>query len=84
MISWIVFGLIVGIVACAIYPGEEGFGYIQKGILGVIGSFAGGTLWSILFSGVFVITAGSLFSSIIGAVLLLYLRQRFFLQNTPK
>lgn len=46
IISWIVFGLIVGIIAKFIMPGKQGGGFILTTILGVVGAFVGGFVGS--------------------------------------
>ncbi|QDT58963.1 hypothetical protein SV7mr_14650 [Stieleria bergensis] len=50
MISWCVFGLIVGSIARFLVPGSQPLGLIATTGLGVLGSFVGGFLGS-LFSG---------------------------------
>lgn len=41
IISWIIFGLIAGILAKWIMPGKDGGGFIVTVILGVIGAVVG-------------------------------------------
>jgi uncharacterized membrane protein YeaQ/YmgE (transglycosylase-associated protein family) len=42
MISWAVFGLVIGCIARMLYPGRQPMGIVGTMILGIIGSFAGG------------------------------------------
>ncbi len=42
IISWIVFGLLAGILAKFIMPGEDGGGFIRTTLLGVVGALVGG------------------------------------------
>ena len=42
MISWAVFGLIVGLIARLLYPGRQPMGFIATMILGIVGSLLGG------------------------------------------
>jgi uncharacterized membrane protein YeaQ/YmgE (transglycosylase-associated protein family) len=42
IISWAVFGLIIGLIARALYPGRQSMGFIATMILGVLGSLVGG------------------------------------------
>lgn len=42
IISWAVFGLIVGAVARLLYPGRQPMGILMTMVLGIIGSFLGG------------------------------------------
>lgn len=44
ILSWIIFGLIAGILAKWIMPGEDGGGFIMTVILGVVGALVGGIL----------------------------------------
>lgn len=50
IISWIVFGLVVGLIARALYPGHQGMGFVATTILGVLGSLVGGLIaWAFGF-----------------------------------
>lgn len=42
MISWIVFGLLAGILAKFLMPGDDGGGFIKTTLLGVAGAMVGG------------------------------------------
>ena len=42
LISWAVFGLIVGAIARLLYPGRQQMSILMTMVLGVIGSFVGG------------------------------------------
>jgi uncharacterized membrane protein YeaQ/YmgE (transglycosylase-associated protein family) len=42
MISWAVFGLVIGLIARLVYPGRQPMGFIATMILGIVGSFVGG------------------------------------------
>jgi uncharacterized membrane protein YeaQ/YmgE (transglycosylase-associated protein family) len=48
IISWAVFGLVVGLIARMLYPGRQPMGFITTMILGIIGSLVGGFI-SFLF-----------------------------------
>lgn len=50
VISWIVFGLIVGAIARLLMPGRQSMGMMMTMLLGVVGSFVGGLIGS-LFTG---------------------------------
>ena len=43
ILSWIVLGLLAGIIAKWIMPGRDGGGFILTTILGIIGAIVGGT-----------------------------------------
>jgi len=75
MLLWIVFGAIVGIIARFLVPGADPMGWIGTILLGIIGSFVGGFLGQLLFTGNATIpppTAGWI-GSIVGAVIVLLL-----------
>ena len=49
-IIWlIVLGLIVGLIARLIVPGKQPMGWVATAVLGIVGSYVGGTLGSVLF-----------------------------------
>ena len=48
IIGWIVLGLLAGIVAKAIYPGDPGLGVIMTTLLGIGGALLGGLVASLL------------------------------------
>ena len=72
-------GIVVGLIARLILPGAHDMGLLMTGILGIVGSFVGGLI-ARLFSkppeGTPFHPAGILIS-IVGAVIVLYLRTRF-------
>ncbi len=77
----IIVGFVVGLLARAIMPGGQHLGFIMTTILGIAGSLVGGVI-SRLFSkpreGSKFHPAGFILS-LIGAVILLYIWQRFVL-----
>ena len=44
IITWIIFGLIAGVIAKFIMPGRDGGGFILTCILGIVGAVVGGWL----------------------------------------
>jgi uncharacterized membrane protein YeaQ/YmgE (transglycosylase-associated protein family) len=75
IIGWVVLGLVAGAIAKMIYPGRQGGGLIATMLLGIVGAFIGGTLYTLISKGTFVIasatavSAGALIPSLIFAVL---------------
>ncbi len=72
-------GIVVGAIARFIMPGSEHIGLLMTGVLGVAGSFVGGFIARIFNKpedGALVHPAG-LIMSIVGAVILLFLWNRF-------
>lgn len=78
IIAWIVLGLIAGAIAKALYPGHQGGGIIATIILGIVGAFVGGTVYSVLATGSLQLAATSLsipglFVAILGSMLAIFL-----------
>lgn len=78
IIAWIVLGLIAGAIAKAIYPGPQGGGILGTIILGIIGAFVGGSLFSLLNTGTLQLAATSLsipgvFVAVLGAIVAIFL-----------
>jgi uncharacterized membrane protein YeaQ/YmgE (transglycosylase-associated protein family) len=75
ILGWAVLGLVAGALAKMIYPGAQGGGLIATMVLGIVGAFVGGTLYTLISTGKFAIasagavTAGSLIPSLVFAVL---------------
>jgi uncharacterized membrane protein YeaQ/YmgE (transglycosylase-associated protein family) len=75
-IIWlIVIGLVVGLVARLLVPGKQPMGLIVTALLGIVGSYVGGTLGSVVFPPhKFTITPPihhSFLGALVGAVILL-------------
>lgn len=74
ILLWIVFGLIVGIVARWLVPGEAPGGIIGDIIVGVLGAFIGGWIYQFFgHAGVTGFNLPSMLCALIGAVVLLWL-----------
>ena len=41
-IAWACFGLVIGLIARALYPGRQKMGFLATMVLGVVGSLVGG------------------------------------------
>lgn len=77
IISWVILGLIVGILAKWFMPGKDGGGFFMTIILGVAGALVGGYISS--FFGMGSVTGfnfASLIISILGAMLLLFIYRK--------
>ncbi len=77
VISWSIFGLIVGALARLLVPGRQSMSIVATILLGIIGSFIGGFLGSLLFGGEITLrNPAGWIGGIIGAViaLLIFLR----------
>jgi uncharacterized membrane protein YeaQ/YmgE (transglycosylase-associated protein family) len=78
IIAWVILGLLAGAIAKAIYPGQQGGGILATMILGIIGAFIGGSLYSLFSTGTLQLTATSLslpglLIAIIGAMVAIYI-----------
>ena len=78
IISFLVFGLIVGLIARAIFPGRQAMGWLMTAVLGMVGSLVGGMIGQALFGGsaradsAWGFTPGGWISSIVGALIVLW------------
>ena len=77
IILMIVLGLVVGLVARLIVPGSQPLGVIATVLLGIAGSYVGGTLGSIVFPphkfDIHPPINHSFLGALVGAVLLLFI-----------
>jgi len=74
LLAFILFGLIVGLVARALMPGRQSMGLVATTLLGVAGSFVGGIVGSVIYGGpIFELHAAGLIGSIVGALLVMFL-----------
>jgi uncharacterized membrane protein YeaQ/YmgE (transglycosylase-associated protein family) len=73
IISWIVFGLIAGVIAKLLMPGRDPGGCIITMLLGIAGAFVGGFLYRLLTRRevFFQFDLGSLVVAILGAIVIL-------------
>ncbi len=72
LLTWLVYGLLVGSISKAIVPGEENFGFVKTVALGVAGSYAGGAMLyligqyeSLSPAGIFMGVAGGILSLVV-------------------
>ena len=45
-VSWLLCGLVVGLIARALVPGRQRMGLLPTTVLGIVGSLAGGLLYA--------------------------------------
>lgn len=72
LIGWAVLGIVAGALAKLIYPGTQGGGILSTMVLGIVGAFVGGSLYTLITTGRLAITTaatGTLIPSLIFAVL---------------
>jgi len=74
LLAFIVFGLIVGLIARAVMPGRQSMGIIATALLGMAGSFVGGIVGSLVYGGqMFALHTSGIIGSILGALLVMFL-----------
>lgn len=83
ILLFLVFGLVVGLLARAITPGTQSMSVVMTTLLGVAGSFVGGFLASLFTSTrVTDFSTAGLIGSVIGAVVTLAVVGRFAARKT--
>jgi len=73
VLGWIVFGLIVGVIAKLIMPGRDPGGFIITIVLGIVGSLLGGYIGRVLGMYGPDGRGAGLIMSVLGAIILLLL-----------
>jgi uncharacterized membrane protein YeaQ/YmgE (transglycosylase-associated protein family) len=82
VLGWIIFGLIVGIVAKLLMPGRDPGGFIITMLLGIAGALVGGWIGRAL--GWYGPNQGAGFlMSVVGAIVLLALYHMLFVRRRP-
>jgi uncharacterized membrane protein YeaQ/YmgE (transglycosylase-associated protein family) len=72
LISWAVFGLIVGAIARLVMPGKQTMSWLMTMLLGVVGSFVGGGISYLIFgAGTGAVQPAGWIMSFIGAFIVL-------------
>jgi uncharacterized membrane protein YeaQ/YmgE (transglycosylase-associated protein family) len=78
IIIFLIVGLLAGLLARAIVPGKDSMGILATLLLGIIGSFVGGAIWSLFTDDKLLdFHAGGLILSVVGAVVALLIYNRF-------
>jgi uncharacterized membrane protein YeaQ/YmgE (transglycosylase-associated protein family) len=71
IIIFLLIGLLAGFIARALVPGPDPMGWLGTMVLGIVGSFVGGTLGALVFGGTLDLSASGLIGSIVGAIIVL-------------
>lgn len=78
IISWIILGLLAGILAKWIMPGNDGGGLIMTILLGIAGAVVGGWVSTLLGIGTAGgLSIGSIVMATVGALILLFAYDKF-------
>ena len=74
VLTWIAFGLLVGLMARAILPGRQSMGLVPTTLLGIVGAFAGGLLGNLVVGReVLALHPAGFIGSVVGAIVVLAL-----------
>ena len=75
ILLFLIFGFIVGLLARAIMPGEQKMSMVMTTLLGIVGSFIGGFIGSLIHGGgnMFAFHTSGIIGSVLGALVLLAL-----------
>ena len=74
LITFILFGLIVGFLARAIMPGKQSMGLVATTLLGIAGALLGGLAGSVIHhTPVMSLRPAGIIGSLLGALLILFL-----------
>ncbi|MFV8798198.1 GlsB/YeaQ/YmgE family stress response membrane protein [Yersinia enterocolitica] len=77
ILSWIIFGLIAGIIAKWIMPGKDSVGFIITIVLGIVGAVVGGYISTLFgFGKVDGFNFSSFVVAVIGAVAVLFIYRK--------
>jgi len=71
IIAFLIIGLIAGFIARALVPGPDPMGWLGTMVLGIVGSFVGGVLLSLVTTGNFELSTTGIIGSIVGAIIVL-------------
>ncbi len=71
IVLWILFGLVVGIIAKLLTPGREPGGFIATSLLGIVGALVGGFVGRLLGLYPDYKATGGFVMSVIGAIIVL-------------
>ena len=72
LLLFLLFGFVVGLIARALVPGNQGMGIVKTTLLGAVGSFVGGILGNLISGNpIGSIHSAGWIGSVVGAVVLL-------------
>lgn len=77
ILSWLVLGLIAGIIGKLLMPGKDGGGLFVTILLGIAGAFVGGWLGSLVGMGsISGVNIGSILTATVGAIVILFIYRK--------
>jgi uncharacterized membrane protein YeaQ/YmgE (transglycosylase-associated protein family) len=81
LIYWASFGLICGLVAKFLHPGEDPVGFLPTIGIGVAGSYVGGAIEWLIGWGASLVSPSGWIMSILGAVIFLWIYRKYRLNR---
>ena len=80
LLSWMVFGLVIGLLAKWLHPGEDPVGFLPTIGIGIAGSYVGGIIsWAMGQAAMF--SSSGFIMSILGAVIFLWIYRKYRLNQ---
>jgi len=77
--GWICFGFFSGLIARALLPGDQNMGIVATTLLGIAGSFLGGSVASLLAGGPFLaLRPAGFVGAVLGAIAILWVGEALF------
>ena len=77
LLTWLIYGLLVGFLSKLIYKGNEPTGWISTMLVGIAGSYVGGFIYYLLSSNLDAFRPGGFLLSVLGGVIFLFSWQRY-------
>lgn len=71
IVWWLIIGIVAGLLARALVPGDDNMGMVGTLVLGLVGSLVGGFLGNLLSADDATFSPAGLIGSIIGAIIAL-------------
>ncbi len=84
LIGWVIYGLICGLCAKALHPGDDPVGFLPTLGIGVAGSFIGGAINWVLGYGNTPFQASGLIMGIVGGVIFCFAYSKYKLSKEKK
>lgn len=80
LISWLIYGLLVGCISKAIHPGNDPVGWVPTILVGIAGSYVGGIAYYLLSMNLEAYRPAGFLLSILGGIIFLYIL-RFYVKQ---
>ena len=84
IVGWLVYGLLVGIIAKALHPGDDPVGFLPTIVIGVLGSFTGGAINWVLGNGTSPFQSSGIIMGIVGGVIVCFAYSKYQLSKEKK